>query len=109
MDETRFDPSVVVTAGEEGHVLPLSSLIDTDCGEAQLYEIPRIRQLPAPTPLGSVNLKSLPEIPTPTGLVDDETCWTSVGTGVDGTAAVAAETGVEYPLRLPVASIARTR
>ncbi len=38
-----------------------------------------MRQLPAPAAFGSVNLKSLPSIPTPTGLSAMDMCCARVG------------------------------
>ena len=42
--------------------------------------MPRIRTFPVPTGLGSVKRKLLAVSPRPMMLVDEETCWTSVGT-----------------------------
>ena len=42
-----------------------------------------MRQLPACTAFGSANLKTLPADATPTGLAEDETCWTRVGVAAE--------------------------
>src|SRR5436190_5488701 len=80
MEEMRFPPSVTVAAGVMGQVLPLLSETLTVRVDEYWYEMPRIRQSPAPTGFGRLKRKSLPALPEiPIGFVEDAMCCTSVG------------------------------